>query len=200
MATTNEIEQEFISSPTADGLLKVYADLVAQGALSKLPALLDQVRPIQTRITLIQADADPRILEALSLDPNPQVREAVASHSKIGEEVCLRLAEDTRAVGQALRKNPNCNPVVRAALSNRFSAQENDALRSESLMEIAWQARRCSLSDAETMSLFQQWTGLKAKDLATSSEEDAHLVLEVLEAKLGKGPMPRKRRKRRKRK
>jgi dihydropteroate synthase len=66
---------------------------------------------------------------------------------------------------------------------------------SELLTEMCWQGKRADMKAAELMELVTDWTGADVEDLADLPLEKANLVLDVLSAKLGKGKMPRKPRK-----
>jgi len=63
----------------------------------------------------------------------------------------------------------------------------------ELLIEMAWQGRRAKMTGADLLELIKEWAGLR--ELAIPYEmtvEQAHLLLDVLAAKLGQGPMPKK--------
>lgn len=163
-----------------------------------LAEVLDKIRPIQHRITLVQADVEPELLEALTRDPHAHVRRVVASHAKITEEVAFRLCEDQQAdVRLALRKNPACPPFIAAALAVREKSSRDKALAgAEHFLEAAWQARRCDLKAKELVALAGEWLGIEEEQLISMTLEQATLLLQVLEGKLGIGPMPKKPRKR----
>jgi hypothetical protein len=185
-----EQEKAFLATPNGVALIALYKALQADFKDDLLAGILDRIRPIQHRITLIQADASPNILEALARDPHQDVRRVVASHGAITDEVCFRLGEDqNQGVRLTLRKNPNCHPLVRAALLAR---EENNETINELLLEMSWQARRCELKPEETIELIEEWTGVVEEQLPNLAVEQAHLVLDVLAAKLGQGTMPRK--------
>lgn len=194
MATIEEMEQAFLASPDGVTLVALYEVLRDELLDSRLAEVLDKIRPIQHRVTLIQADATPLLLEALSRDPHKQVRQVVATHAHINDEVCFRLAEDQEAsVRLALRKNGRCHPVIWAALSVR--ERQPNAPIAELLIEISWQARRAGLDRAALVTLIEEWTERDADGLSDLTVEQAHLVLEVLAARLGQGKMPTRPRK-----
>lgn len=192
-----EHEKAFLASPDGEALISLYKTLAAEGRDDLLAAILDKIRPIQHRITLIQADADPLLLQALCRDPHKSVREVVASHNNIDEEVCFRLGEDMeRNVRLALRKNPACHEVIRASLLLREKTSEENRVRADHLLEISWQARRAELDGPKLLKLIKEWTKLTPDELVQLTVEQANLLLDVLAAHLGQGKMPRKPRKR----
>jgi len=194
LQTTEEMESTFLATPSSEGLVALYQALKADFNELQLASILDKIRPIQHRITWIQADASTVLLQALARDPHPHVRKVVAAHAAIDDEVCFRLSEDQQtSVRLALRKNPKCHPVIRGAL---MAVEKRKTTMSELLTEMCWQAKRAEMKAAELMELVTDWTGVEeAADLADLSLEQANLVLQVLSAKLGKGKMPRKPRK-----
>ncbi len=120
----------------------------------------------------------------------------VASHPAVTDEVCFRLGEDANAgVRLNLRKNSHCHPLVRAAL---LAKEDRNHTLTELLLEMSWQARRCDLLPKQTVELIEDWTGVRARSLYQLEVEQAHLMLDVLAAQLGQGPMPRKPRRARK--
>lgn len=186
-------EQEFLDAPDVAGLLKLYEFLVEDLKDHELAGVLDKIRPIQHRVTLIQADATAQVLEALCRDPHRDVRSVVATHANISEEVCFRLCEDPESmVRLALRKNPACHPVVHASLVLRERPGEENRVRSIQLLEIAWQARRAELARVELVALMEEWLEVGPESFQDLSDEQIGLVLDVLGAKLGQGAMPRK--------
>ena len=64
------LTQAFLAAPGVTALISLYETLMEGGYDDLLPAILDKVRPIQHRVTLIQADAPGKLLEALSRDPS----------------------------------------------------------------------------------------------------------------------------------
>jgi len=188
-----EIEKSFLATPDAIGLVKLYLALQEEARDDLLAALLNKVRPIQHRVTLIQADAEPLLLEALCRDPHAHVRQVVAGHANINEEVCLRLCEDPQhPVRLALRKNPRCHPVIRAALVAQDRRGASDLPSFETFLEIAWQARRAALSADQLGELIEEWVDVAPDDLEQMTTEQANKILDVLAGQLGQGPMPRK--------
>jgi hypothetical protein len=186
-------EQEFLGNPDVPGLIKLYEFLLDELQDHALAGVLDKIRPIQHRVTLIQADAPAEVLAALCRDPHREVRSVVATHPQITEEVCFRLCEDPeRSVRLALRKNPACHAVIRASLTLREKPGEANRVRALQLLEIAWQARRSKLTPAELVDLIGEWTELDEETYTEAAAEDIARILAVLDAKLGKGPMPRK--------
>lgn len=195
--SAEELKAAFLETPDGEGLVKLYAALCEEGIDDQVAPILDKIRPIQHRVTLVQADASPELLGALCRDPHPHVREVVASHAHVSEEVCLRLCEDQQAtVRLALRKNQHCHQVIQAALLQR----ERGLATWENLLETVWQGRRAELDEGQLVELIEEWTGLEPAEFGSLSEEHIELILEVLGAKLGQGAMPRKPRKPRKRK
>lgn len=195
--SAEELKAAFLEAPDGEGLVKLYAALLEEGIDDQVAPILDKVRPIQHRVTLVQADASSKLLEALCRDPHPHVREVVAAHANVSEEVCLRLCEDQQtSVRLALRKNPHCHPVVQAALVQR----ERREGAWEHLVEVVWQARRAGIEPDALVELVTEWTRVEPDDFASLTGEHGNLLLDVLAAKLGQGPMPRKPRKPRKRK
>lgn len=187
------MEEAFLATPNGVALVALYQKLLNDLKDDLLAGILDKVRPIQHRITLIQADASHDILEALSRDPHHDVRQVVASHAAITDEVCFRLGEDQHpGVRLALRKNTACNAVVRGAL---LAKEERNDTAYELLLEMAWQGRRCHFSPDQVVDLIKEWTGVTKYNLYKLTVDQAHLVLDVLSAKLGQGEMPRKPRK-----
>lgn len=188
-----EMEEAFLATPNAEALVALYQTMLDELKDDLLAGILDKIRPIQHRITLIQADASAEILEALARDPHPDVRQVVAAHPAITDEVCFRLGEDQNpAVRLTLRKNTSCHAVVRGAL---LAKEENNDTAYELLLEMAWQGRRCALLPEQVVDLIKEWTGVSKYDLYKLTVEQAHLVLDVLAAMLGQGEMPRKPRK-----
>ena len=188
--------QDFLANPDVSGLLELYAFLKEELLDEELAGILDKIRPIQHRVTLIQADATGTLLEALCRDPHRDVRKVVASHANITQEVCFRLSEDPEHVVRlALRKNPHCHPVIQAALILREKRGDERRVKADHLLEISWQARRCKLDTDELMGIFADYVHLDAEDLPEIELEQANKVLDVLAAHLGDGPMPRKPRK-----
>jgi len=186
-------EQEFLGNPDVPGLIKLYEFLLDELQDHALAGVLDKIRPIQHRVTLIQADAPPEVLAALCRDPHREVRSVVATHPQITEEVCFRLCEDPeRSVRLALRKNPACHSVIRASLLLRERPGEENRVRALQLLEIAWQARRAQHTPAELEELIGEWTDLEPERYDEATLEEIARVLAVLDAQLGKGPMPRK--------
>lgn len=186
-------EAEFLGNPDVPGLIKLYEFLLDELQDHALAGVLDKIRPIQHRVTLIQADAEPKLLAALCRDPHREVRSVVATHPQITEEVCFRLCEDPeRSVRLALRKNPACHAVIRASLVMRERPGDESRVRYLQLLEIAWQARRCKLTPDKLVELIEDWTELQAEDISNATSEDIARVLSVLDAQLGNGPMPRK--------
>ena len=195
--SAEELKTAFLEAPDGEGLVRLYAALCAEGIDDQVAPILDKVRPIQHRVTLVQADASRELLEALCRDPHPHVRQVVAAHAHVSEEVCLRLCEDQQApVRMALRKNPRCHRVIKGALVQR---ERNDHTW-EHLVEAVWHARRAGLDEDALTALVADWTQVDPDDFAALTGEQVSLVMEVLRAKLGHGPMPRKPRKSRKRK
>ena len=194
--TTESLEKAFLESPNAERLVEYYEALKAENLDDNLAGVLDKVRPIQHRITLIQADATAPLLEALARDPHVDVRQVVASHPHISEEVCFRLSEDQQPkVRLALRKNPECHPLLAAAiqLEDGPSRSSDTLATSEHLIEASWQARRAGLKAKELLELCDEWLGVGRDTMHRLTIEQANLLLEVLAGKLGEGPMPRKR-------
>lgn len=186
-------EQEFLDGPDVPGLLKLYEFLLEDLKDHELAGVLDKIRPIQHRVTLIQADATPQVLEALCRDPHRDVRSVVATHANLSEEVSFRLCEDPESsVRLALRKNPACHPVIHASLVLRERPGEANRVRSIQLLEIAWQARRAEVDRAQLVELIEEWVDLQPEAYQDLSDEQIELVLNVLAAKLGQGAMPRK--------
>jgi hypothetical protein len=189
-----EQQANFQATPNVETLLDLYRVLMDALEDHRLAAILDTIRPIQHRVTLIQADATPELLEALARDPHHHVRRVVAQHAAISDEVCFRLGEDSNVeVRLALRKNPHCHPLIRAAL---LAQEKGDLTLTELLIEMAWDGRRAAMMGDDLLVLIKEWTGLR--ELAIPYDmtvEQAHLVRDVLQAKLGKGSMPRKPRK-----
>jgi hypothetical protein len=159
-----------------------------------LSGILERIRPIQHRVTLVQADADAGTLEALTRDPHAAVRRVVAAHARINEEVAFRLAEDQDPqVRMALRKNPACHPFVAVAIAVEDGPTRDPSLaQAEHLREVAWQGRRGGLSGAKLLELAQDWLGLDREQLPEMTIEQVTLLLEVLAGHLGTGPMPRR--------
>ena len=186
-------EQEFLRNPDVPGLIKLYEFLLDELQDHALAGVLDKIRPIQHRVTLIQADAPPKVLAALCRDPHREVRSVVATHPQITSEVCFRLCEDPeRSVRLALRKNPACHAVIRASLLLRERPGEENRVRSLQLLEVAWQARRCKLTPAQLVELIGDWTELEPEGYDEATLEEIARILAVLDAKLGNGAMPRK--------
>ncbi len=160
--------------------------------------MLERIRPIQHRVTLVQADADAETLEALTRDPHQHVRRVVASHPRITDEVAFRLSEDQdTGVRLALRKNTACHPFVAAAILAEDAGQSRapELARVEHYLDAAWQARRGKLSTPELVELAEDWIGLEPQQLPEMTLEQATLLLEVLDNKLSGKPMPSKPRK-----
>ncbi len=193
MQTLEEMESTFLATPSSEGLVALYEALKADLNELRLASILDKIRPIQHRITWVQADASPQLLQALARDPHPHVRQVVAAHAAINDEVCFRLSEDQQVpVRLSLRKNPKCHPIIRGAL---LATEKRNTTMSELLTEMCWQAKRAELKADELLELVLDWTGIEESELADLPLEKANLVLDVLAAKLGKGKMPRKPRK-----
>ncbi|MGE0708493.1 MAG: hypothetical protein AB7N76_21130 [Planctomycetota bacterium] len=189
-------EQEFLATPDAAALVKLHAYLLGELLDERLAGVLDKIRPIQHRVTLIQADASGPLLEALCRDPHKDVRKVVAGHASITEEVCFRLCEDPEHIVRlALRKNAACHPVIRAALVLRERGGDEHRIRADHLLEISWQARRAGLAAPALVELFEEWAEAGPDDLPDLDAERANRVLDVLNAHLGKGSMPKKPRK-----
>jgi hypothetical protein len=198
LSTIEEMESAFLATPSSEGLVALYQALKTDLKELRLASILDQIRPIQHRVTWIQADATAQLLHALARDPHRHVRKVVASHSAIDDEVCFRLSEDQQTeVRLALRKNPKCHPVIRVAL---LAIEKRNTTLAELLTELCWQAKRADMTAAELMTLISDWTGLDEESLLQATVEQTNLVLDVLNAKLGKGKMPRKPRKKAKKK
>ena len=174
-------EQEFLRNPDVPGLIKLYEFLLDELQDHALAGVLDKIRPIQHRVTLIQADAPPKVLAALCRDPHREVRSVVATHPQITSEVCFRLCED-----------PACHAVIRASLLLRERPGEENRVRSLQLLEVAWQARRCKLTPAQLVELIGDWTELEPEGYDEATLEEIARILAVLDAKLGNGAMPRK--------
>ncbi|RMG10817.1 MAG: hypothetical protein D6731_16825 [Planctomycetota bacterium] len=197
----DRLEKEFLATPNVETLLELYRALDAELKDHLLAAILDKVRPIQHRVTLIQADATPELLEVLARDPHHEVRSVVASHPNISQEVCLRLGEDMNdEVRLALRKNPNCHPLIQAALFVQEKGPLGDPAVAELLIEMSWMARALEYAPEDLVELVEEWTGLRPLQIPDMTVEQARLLYDVLLAKLGKGKMPRKPRKQSKKK
>jgi hypothetical protein len=189
-----ELEREFLAAPNATALVDFYEQLKEQLQDHLLAGVLEKIRPIQHRITWVQADAPPELLTALARDPHEHVRRVVAAHANINDEVCFRLAEDSSdSVRLALRKNDECHPIIRAALMCR---EDNDLTRTEILTETAWEAQRAGFTPKAAAELVEDWTGIKERMLFSLDVDQCNLMLEVFTAKAGKGKLPRKPRKR----
>lgn len=190
----DQIETQFLEAPTEEGLIGLYRALMDAGQDDRLAAILDKVRPIQHRVTLVQADTDPATLEALARDPHVHVRRVVAAHARITEEVAFRLSEDQQGpVRLALRKNPKAHPFLAAAITIEDGPPRSEELVSaDHLLEAAWQARRAGLTADELMGLAEEWLGVDRDGLVNLNREQMSLLLQVLAAKLGRGTMPRK--------
>ncbi len=189
-----ELENDFLATPDAPRLVALYLALQEEHKDDELAGILDRVRPIQHRVTLIQADADELTLEALSRDPHAHVRRVVATHPRITEEVCFRLSEDQDPeVRLALRKNPACHPFIAAAITVEDGPSRPDELvAAEHLLEAAWQARRGKLTPGDLLGLTEEWLGIEPTDLPAMTLDQAGLLFKVLDARLGKGRMPAK--------
>lgn len=173
--------------------MALYRGLLAAGTDDQLAGVLDRVRPIQHRVTLVQADSDVETLEALARDPHAHVRRVVASHPRISEEVSFRLSEDQDAqVRLALRKNPAAHPFIAAAITAEDGPPRAPGLaRAEHYLEAAWQARRGKLTAADLLEMTEDWVGLDAREqLMEMTIEQVQLILDVLAAHMGRGPMP----------
>lgn len=173
--------------------MALYRALLAEGTDDQLAGILDRIRPIQHRVTLVQADSDVETLEALARDPHAHVRRVVASHPRISEEVSFRLSEDQDAqVRLALRKNPASHPFIAAAIAVGESPGRSPELaRAEHYLEAAWEARRGKLGADELMELVDDWLGIESREqLLELTLEQVQLLLDVLGAKLGKRSMP----------
>ncbi|MEZ6187922.1 MAG: hypothetical protein R3F62_23300 [Planctomycetota bacterium] len=196
------LEAAFLESPTVEALEALHARLIEEGLEERLAPVLDKIRPIQHRVTLLQADATKGTLEALARDPHKHVRTVVASHPNISAEVCFRLSEDQQSeVRTALRKNPKCHPFIAGAIRIQDGRQKGDAYATaEHLLEIAWEGRRAGLDVEQLMDLSDEWLGAEHDALDSLTLEDANLLLQVLEAKLGMGRMPSKTKKKGKKK
>ncbi len=189
----DELEKDFLAAPNAAGLVTFYDALKEDLQDHLLAGVLEKIRPIQHRITWVQADATPELLQALSRNPHAHVRRVVAEHAAIDNEVCFRLSEDADAsVRLALRKNTMCHPIIRGALLAR---EDRNLTLTELLTEIAWQAMRAAYTPESATTLIEEWTGVKERQLFSLSVEQANLMYDVFTAKLGKGKMPRKPRK-----
>jgi hypothetical protein len=189
-------EQLFLANPDAPALLAFHAFLMEELLDDHLARVLETIRPIQHRVTLIQADASGPLLEALCRDPHRDVRKVVASHAGITEEVSFRLCEDPEYVVRlALRKNPACHPVIHAALLLREKRGDEHRIKADHLLEVAWQARRCKFDRNAIEALFRDWIDLEPEDYYRLEITQANRLLEVLDGHLGNGPMPRKPRK-----
>ncbi|MCA8925172.1 MAG: hypothetical protein KDD82_25400 [Planctomycetes bacterium] len=196
------LEAAFLENPTVEALEALHAHLIEEGLEERLAPVLDKIRPIQHRVTLLQADATPATLEALARDPHKHVRSVVAAHPNISAEVCFRLSEDQQGeVRTALRKNPKCHPYIAGAIRLKDGPTRGDEhATAEHLLEIAWEARRAGLSVEALMELSDEWLGVEHDAVADLALEDANLLLQVLEAKLGIGRMPPKGKKKGKKK
>lgn len=196
------LEAAFLESPTVEALEALHARLIEEGLEERLAPVLDKIRPIQHRITLLQADASKGTLEALARDPHKDVRAVVAAHPNVSEEVCFRLSEDQQSeVRTALRKNPKCHPFISGAIRIQDRRGRSEAYASaEHLLEIAWEGRRAGLKVDELMDLSDEWLGVEHDALSDLTLDDANLLLQVLEAKLGMGRMPSKTKKKGKKK
>lgn len=197
-----ELESAFLENATVEALEALHAHLIEIGQEERLAPVLDKIRPIQHRVTLLQADASGKTLEALARDPHKHVRSVVAAHPNVTAEVCFRLSEDQQGeVRTALRKNPKCHPFIAGAIKVKDGPRRGEELTtSEHLLEIAWEARRAGLTVPELMELSDEWLGAEHDALADLPLEDANLLLQVLEAKLGMGRMPSKAKKKGKKK
>lgn len=188
-AAADDLRKKFLDAPDGQKLVELYAALREEGNDDQIAAILAKVRPIQHRVTLVQADVQAPLLEALCRDPHPQVRQVVAGHANISTEVCVRLCEDQQAtVRLALRKNPSCHPVIRAALILR----EREDARWEQLVEMVWQGRRAGILKPALLELIEEWTGAGPDALSELAQDDVNLVLDVLDAKVSGGPLPKK--------
>lgn len=186
-----------MNAPDSRGLVALHRQLLAEGKDDLLAGILERIRPIQHRVTLVQADADAPTLEALTRDPHQHVRRVVAAHPRITEEVAFRLSEDQdTGVRLTLRKNPACHPFVAAAITVEDSPGQRspDLARAEHYLEAAWQARRGKLTPAELMEMTEDWLGVGREGLLDLTIEQITLLLEVLDGHLGKGPMPNRKR------
>lgn len=173
--------------------MALYRALLAEGKDDLLAGVLDRIRPIQHRVTLVQADSDVETLEALARDPHSHVRRVVAAHGRISEEVSFRLSEDQDAqVRLTLRKNPACHPFIAAAIAVEDGPGRAPGLaRSEHYLEAAWQARRAKLPASTLMEMASDWIGLESReDLLDVTIEQMQVLFDVLKAHQGKGPMP----------
>ena len=94
----------------------------------------------------------------------------------------------------ALRKNPACHPVIRASLVLRERPGEENRVRALQLLEIAWQARRCQAHTSRAwVDLIERVDRPRGRrPTRRPAPEDVARILAVLDAQLGKGPMPRK--------
>jgi hypothetical protein len=195
LVTSEEIERNFLNAPDARGLVALYRALLAEGKDDLLAGVLDRIRPIQHRVTLVQADSDVETLEALARDPHSHVRRVVAAHARISEEVSFRLSEDQDPqVRLTLRKNPACHPFIAAAITVEDGPGRAPGLaRAEHYLEAAWQARRAKLPAAMLMEMASDWIGLESRDdLLELTIEQMQVLFDVLAAHQGKGPMPSK--------
>lgn len=190
----DQLEAQFLEAPTAEGLVGLYRALLEAGQDDRLAGILDKVRPIQHRVTLVHADTDPFTLEALSRDPHVHVRRVVAAHARITEECAFRLSEDQQPpVRLALRKNPRSHPFLAAAITIEDGPPRSEELvTSDHLLEAAWQARRAGMSGDQLMELAEEWLGVDRDGLIGLRVEQMALLLQVLLAKLGRGTMPRR--------
>jgi len=162
-----------------------------------LPPILDKIRPIQHRVTLVQADAPTKLLEALARDPHFDVRRVVAGHASINEEVCFRLCEDQHhKVRLTLRKNDHCHPVLRASLRMREQPGHESRVLAARLVDLSWQGRRAGFKPDKVETLFEEWLSLEAEDFHTITLAQVEKMTDVMAGHLGTGPMPRKPRKR----
>lgn len=190
--SADDLRKKFLEAPDGEKLVELYAALHAEGNDDQIASILAKVRPIQHRVTLVQADVQAPLLEVLCRDPHPQVRQVVAGHANISTEVCVRLCEDQQsAVRLALRKNPSCHPVIRAALILR----EREDARWEQLVELVWEGRRAGVDTAALLALIEEWTGAGPEELSEMTQDDINLVLDVLDAKVSGGALPKKARK-----
>lgn len=164
------------------------------GQDDRLAGILDKVRPIQHRVTLVHADSEPFTLEALSRDPHVHVRRVVAAHARITEEAAFRLCEDQQPpVRLALRKNPRCHPFLAAAIEIEDGPPRGEEMATgDHMLEVAWQARRAGLSGDQLAELAEEWLEVDREGLPALTVEQVSLLLQVLAAKMGRGTMPRR--------
>lgn len=189
-----QLEAQFLETPTAEGLQGLYRALLDAGQDDRLAGILDKVRPIQHRVTLVHADSEPFTLEALSRDPHVHVRRVVAAHARITEECAFRLCEDQQPpVRLALRKNPRCHPFLAAAIAIEDGPERGEEMATaDHMLEAAWQARRAGLTGEQLAELAEEWLEVDRESLPGLTVEQISLLLQVLAAKMGRGSLPKK--------